>query len=216
MISLRLKTVAAIIVAAFVLSFVSVTVSYHVYSSTMDDHYKMLASNLAKTVASMLNPDDLLRYYSEAKAIGAYDDEKYWNDEAYRADFDAQADAIKDANYYETLDTLFKFKDGNNITFLYLQKVEGNMCTYIFDADRADDRCQLGTSHVISQAAQEMDHPENGIPAFISNETYGWLCTSAEPVFDRSGDPVALVGVDISMDDIMQDRANYLRNFIFL
>ena len=214
--SLRLKSVAVILIAAVILSAIAVTISYRVYSTTMDNHFKSLASNLAKTACTQLNTDDLLRYYNEVKQIGTYDDEKYWNDEAYRAEYDGKADAIKDENYYRMLDILFDIKDSNDITFLYVQKVDSNKktITYLFDADRADDRCQLGTTHEMSDAAFEVDNPEYGMPAFITNDAYGWLCSSIEPVMDENGNPVALVGVDISMNDIMQDRADYLRNVL--
>ncbi len=214
--SLQVKTVATIIIAALILSFIVITISYRVYSSTMDTHYKTLTSNLAKTAASQLSAEDLLRYYDAVKRVGVYDDDQYWSDEEYRAEYDAKADAIKDDRYYELLDTLFEIKDSNEITYLYVQKLEGDQCTYIMDADRSEEQCQLGTTHNVSGPTKEAEHPEYGIPAFITNDTYGWLCTSMEPVWDDAGKPVALVGVDVSMDDIMQDRANYLRTIILI
>ena len=211
-VSLQFKTVVVIIIAALILSAIAVTVSYRVYSSTMDDHYKTLTSNLAKTAASQLSAEDLLRYYSDVKEIGAYDDHLYWSDEAYRAEYDEKANAIKDERYYELLNILFEIKDSNDITYLYVQKLEGDQCTYIMDADRSEEQCQLGTTHNVSGPTKETKNPEYGIPAFITNDTYGWLCTSMEPVWDEDGNPIALVGVDVSMNDIMRDRENYLRN----
>ena len=209
-VSMRFKTVAVIILAALILSAIAVTISYRVYSSTMDEHYRTLASNLAKTAASQLDAQDLLRYYEASKQIGTYDDDKYWTDEAYKAEFDSKANALKDDRYYEMLDTLFDIKNSNGVTYLYVQKLEGDTVTYIMDADDSEDQCQLGMVTPVSSTAQ-VEHPENGIPAFISSGNFGWLCTSAEPVFDEDGKPVALVGVDISMNDIMKDRADYLR-----
>ena len=215
-VSLQFKTVAVIIVAALILSAIAVTISYRVYSSTMDSHYKTLTSNLAKTAASQLSAEDLLRYYDAVKQIGAYDDDRYYSDAVYRAEYDEKADALKDGRYYELLDILFDIKDSNGITYLYVQKLEGDQCTYIMDADRSAEQCQLGTTHNVSGPTKEAEHPENGIPAFITNDTYGWLCTSMEPVRDDAGNPVALVGVDVSMDDIMEDRADYLRSVILV
>ena len=67
--SLRFKSVAAILLGALILSVVSVMISYSVYSTTMSTHYKTLASHLAKTAASQLSAEDLLRYYDEVKKI---------------------------------------------------------------------------------------------------------------------------------------------------
>lgn len=209
-ISLRAKTVAVIVLAALILSAVVITISYHVYSSTMDDHYKTLTSNLAKTAASQLDPEALVRYYNEVKQIGEYDDERYWSDEAYRDDYNAKAAKLKDDEYFRMLNILFDIKDSNNITYLYVQKLEGDQCTYIMDADTSDEQCQLGTRHKISEEAVD---PENGT-VFISSGTYGWLCTAVEPVRDKTGAAAAVVGVDISMNDIMNDRENYLRTVI--
>ena len=210
LVSLRFKVVVVIILAALVLSVIAVTISYHVYSTTMDEHYRTLSSNLAKTAATQLDPDDILRYYNAVKQIGTYDDDKYWSDKEYRKEFDAKANALKDDRYYEMLDVLFDIKNSNGITYLYVQKLEGNTVTYIMDADESEDQCQLGMVTPVSSTA-EVEHPENGIPAFISSGNFGWLVTSVEPVRDENGNPVALVGVDISMNDIMKDRADYLR-----
>lgn len=214
-ISLRVKTVAVIILAALVLSAISVTISYRVYSTTMDEHYKAVTTNLARTAATQLDPAALLRYYDEARQIGTYDDDRYENDGAYRADYDAKAEAIKDEEYQRMLDILFDIKDSNDIKYIYVQILDGDKCTYIFDADR-EDAYQLGTKHTISEPARQVEHPENGVPTFISFTEDGWLCTSTVPVRDEAGNPVALVGVDVPMDDIMKDRSDYLRNVILL
>ncbi len=218
MISLRFKSMAVILFTAVILSSVAAIVSYFSYSSTMDEHYKSLAENLAKTTASQLDTDELHRYYNEVKKIGVFDLEKYQNDEAYRKEYDKKADALKDEKYYQILNMLFDIKDNNSdILYLYVQILDkGNdTITYIFDADHADDKYQLGTVHELSGPAKETEHPENGLPAFITNEEeYGWLASSVVPVLDSNGKPSALVGIDISMEDIMQDRADYLKNVL--
>ena len=214
--SLRFKAVIVILISAIILAVIPLTISYNTYSATMEHHYKDLASNLAKTAATQLDADALTRYYEEVKTIGEYNDDKYWNDEAYRAEYDKKADAIKDEEYYEMLDMLFDIKDSNEVEFLYVQKLEGDMCTYIFDADRADDKCQLGTTHEVSGPTKETENPEYGIPAFITNDSYGWLCTCMEPVLDDNGKPVALVGVDVSMNEIVKKRETFLRSVITL
>ena len=58
-VSLQFKTVAVIVVAALILSSIVVTISYRVYSSAMDSHYKKLTSNLAKTAVSQLSAEEL-------------------------------------------------------------------------------------------------------------------------------------------------------------
>ncbi|MBQ7715053.1 MAG: SpoIIE family protein phosphatase [Clostridia bacterium] len=214
LVSLRFKTVAIIIFIALILSAIAVTISYRVYSSTMDEHYKTLTSNLAKTAASQLDAEDLLRYYKAVKQIGTYDDEKYNTDEAYRAEYDEKAEALKDGRYFELLEILNEIKDSNGIEYLYVQKLDGDYITYLFDTDESEYNCQLGVTHEIDSSVKELEHPEYGIPVYIGHYESEWLCSAGEPVYDDDGKPVALVGVDISMNDIMKDRANYLRSVI--
>jgi len=216
LVSLRFKSVVTMVLTVLILSVILVTISYRVYGRTMDGHYKTLTSHLAKTTALQLDADALMYYYDAVKQIGEYDEDRYQNDPAYRADYDAKADALKDERYMRMLDLMFEIKDCNEITYLYVQKLDGDLCTYIMDADRTEEVCQLGTTHEVSGPTKETPDPENGIPAFITNDAYGWLCTSMEPVRDANGNPVALVGVDVSMDQIMADRAMYLRNMILI
>ena len=219
-VSLRFKSVAVVLIATIVLASIGAIISYNVYSNTMDAHYKLLATNLAKTAATQLDTDAILHYYSEIKKIGDFDNEKYNNDEKYRAEYDKKADKIKDEKYDEMLNTLFDIKNSfdendDGIKYLYVQKIDGNITTYIFDADNTEDQYQLGTVREISGAAKKTAHPEEGVDPFISyDEDDGWLASSLVPVRDENGKPVALVGIDIDMDKIMADRTNYLKNII--
>ncbi len=215
LISLRFKTVAMILVIAIVLSVVAVTISYQRYSSAMDKHYKTLASNLATTAVTQLDADALLYYYNEVKKIGAFDNDRYVSDVTYQAEFDVKAESLKDDKYYEMLDTLFDIKESNDILYLYVQKLDagGTTVTYLLDAD--DDGEQLGVVHPISVELEGNNSIEDGIPAFITEyEDDGWLVSTIVPVKDSDGNSVALVGVDISMDEIMHDRSFYLRNVV--
>ncbi len=96
--SLHRKTVGVVIVAAAILSVIAVTISAIFYGYNMFNHYKLLAEQLADTAASEMSAQDIVRYYKQIKALG-YDDEKYNNDDAYRAQYDQKANALKDENY---------------------------------------------------------------------------------------------------------------------
>ncbi len=219
-VSLRFKSVAVVLIATIVLASIGAIISYNVYSNTMDAHYKTLATNLAKTAATQLDTNDILHYYNEVKKIGEFDYEKYTNDEKYRAEYDKKAEALKDEKYNTMLNTLFDIKNSfdekdDGIKYLYVQKIDGNETTYIFDADNSEDKYQLGTVREISGPAKEAEHPEEGLEPFISyDQDDGWLATSYVPVRDNDGKAVALVGIDIDMDKIMADRNNYLKNII--
>ena len=43
---------------------------------------------------------------------------------------------------------------------------------------------------------------------------FGWLCSAYEPVTNSEGRNVAMVGVDISMDDMMAERQEFLTTML--
>ncbi|MBR6392846.1 MAG: PP2C family protein-serine/threonine phosphatase [Eubacterium sp.] len=213
-VSLRKKSVTVVLAAAVILSFIAVSISGIYYSYSTFNHYKKLAEQLADTAAAQMSADDIVRYYNEVKTIGDFDEDKYWNDEAYRAEYDKKANALKDEKYKQMLNNLYIFEeksiDRSEIKFIYVQVLEGDKVTYIFDADTPEDAYQLGTVHAVSEATKQMESPENGIPAFVSNSDDGWLCSCMRPVRDSNGKPVALVGVDISMAEVVKSGVEYL------
>ena len=206
--SLRKKSVSVVLFATIIISLITVSVSGIFYSYNIFEHYKRLSEQLADTAASLMSAQDIVRYYNEVKKIGPYDDEKYNSDEAYRLAYDEEVNAIKDEKYQQMLDTLFVFEDQsksrNDIEYIYVQVLEENQVTYIFDADHTEDQYQLGTVRPISEEVIDNDGLENGVPAFISNNPDdGWLCSCMRPIRDSNGNPVALVGVDISMGKVV-------------
>ena len=218
--SLRSKSVTVVLVAAAILSIIAVIISGSFYSYNMFGHYKKLAEQLADTAASEMSAEDIMRYYKEVKETKPYyDDEKYWSDEEYRAEYDKKAEAIKDEKYQAMLNTLFIFEDQskerNDIEYIYVQVLDGNEVTYIFDADHTEEQYQLGVVRPVSGEIAGTKGLEYGIPAFISNTAEdGWLCSCMRPVLDADGNPVALVGVDISMSKVVTEGIVYLVTLI--
>ena len=219
--SLRNKSVTVVLIGAAVLSIIAVFISGSFYSYNMFSHYKMLAEQLADTAAYEMSAEDIVRYYDEVKNILPFDEDKYYSDEAYKAEYDKQANALKDEKYQQMLDTLFIFEDQskgrNDIEYIYVQVLEGDHVTYIFDADHTDEAYQLGTVRPVSTEIAGDKGLEYGIPAFVSNtKEDGWLCSCMRPVLDKDGNPVALVGVDISMSKVVQDGIFYIVTLIVI
>lgn len=59
-----------------------------------------------------------------------------------------------------------------------------------------------------------MTEGENAV--YISEtEDYGWLCSAVVWMYDDEGRGYALMNVDISMNDVMADRMDFLRVVLF-
>ena len=88
------------------------------------------------------------------------------------------------------------------------------------DADTIENAYQLGdktprTEELKSKTANHL-YEQIGIEPTINHSEFGWLCSGFQPITDSSGHYVALVGVDISMDEVMKDRYQYLAMLIAL
>lgn len=188
---LKLKVILTAITAAAVMAASGVLVSFLTYSTSMDRHYKDFASGIAKTAASQMDADKISAYYKALKS-------------------GADPAEIKDGDYERMLKILYDVKGAMGVKYLYIQILEGDTAVYIMDADDSEKACELGQRSPVSTAVINAKNPQNGIPSFISSGEFGWLCSSMEPIYDSVGKPVALVGVDISMEKIMGDRQNYL------
>lgn len=184
--SLGQKMALATTIVSIMLVFVALLFSYLNYANRTYNQYKTLASNLAKTTATQLEPDKISTYLKTME---------------------------KDEAYEKMLQSLFNIKNNNNIQFLYVIKIHENTMQYIMDADINEaTKCELGMIAPLDDPILPyVEKLEAGVPAYISNdEKYGWLSISLEPVINSKGQVVAMVGVDISMDEVMEDRIHFL------
>lgn len=213
--SLRQKTVCMILLLALALTITAAAVGYDVYAGTMDAHYQMLAMNVSKTAASLVNAEEVRELVAQVMEIyrkdpaPTYDSDKEW------AEYLSQYTGISEQESFTTLyDTLYKIKTANNVLSLYISYMDSESMTgiYIIDADKTETGCPTGTWDIIyPQNYEAMKHPENGFEAYITDtEEYGWLCSAGAAVLDDSGKAVAHVFTDISMESVMADRQAFL------
>lgn len=213
--SLRQKTVCMILLLALALTITAAAVGYDVYAGTMDAHYQMLAMNVSKTAASLVNAEEVRELVAQVMEIyrkdpaPTYDSDKEW------AEYLSQYTGISEQESFTTLyDTLYKIKTANNVLSLYISYMDSESMTgiYIIDADKTETGCPTGTWDIIyPQNYEAMKHPENGFEAYITDtEEYGWLCSAGAAVLDDSGKVVAHVFTDISMESVMADRQAFL------
>lgn len=199
--SLKKKSVYAALLLSILLSALAITISYSTYSSTVDEHYRNYAMNIAKVAASQMDGDKIAGYIAEVEALNPED-----------ADYAAKIRAIKDDDYFAMLDILFEIKEGADTLYLYVEKVARENVTYVLDADVEGSACELGETFPLAENNYTyLDSLDQGLPAFITDtEDFGWLVTAGAPIFDSRGNVVALACADISMNKIMNDRQNFL------
>ncbi len=213
--SLQTKVIAMILLVAVILSASAVIISYAVYANTMDEHYQTLAQNISKTAAEMLDAQEVRTLTGRVMDIfrtrcsgDTPPDFSTLSVEEVDA-FYRESGIYELPEYQHCLDTLSALRDANNVKWMYIcyMDLDTGSAVYILDVDGVEniaDTIEDGNRHLIESGTYDF-------PAYITNyEDYGWLSTAASGIFDSSGNYVANAYVDISMDNIMADRQEFL------
>ena len=110
----------------------------------------------------------------------------------------------KDDHYREIQRLLDNIEAGSSITYLYVMVPDGDEIVYVWDAG---EESGLGEREKLdAHEGQTLAGIFNRMLKYASfvhrGEKYGYLMTAAAPILGADGGPVALVGVDLSMEFI--------------
>jgi sigma-B regulation protein RsbU (phosphoserine phosphatase) len=221
-ISLRIKTVCATLAAALILMAIAVNISYQVYSNTIYEQYETTTMNLAKTVAVTIDAgkmkvlrDQVMEIYRDiCEESGGVPDFENFTDTDWEMYYARYERVEKIPEYQEILELLHKFSNANDVQSIYVGylDVETRKGVYIADGSIQTEPCLTGACDPLSEEnAKQIMRGEYDFPAYITNyEEYGWLCSAGVGIVDESGKMVGTATVDVSMDEIMQNRQDFL------
>lgn len=179
---LMLLTVASIVTASIV-----------IISRTTREHRSEIIEKTAKLASTYIDGDKV----------------DYWmqngQDDDYRATEKLLESILKNTPYLQ---------------YLYVYQIKEDGCHVVFDFDSYD--VETGELVEGSEFRELIDFDESWedlIPALLAGEkidtmetidTYGWLLTRYEPVYDKDNKCVCYVGADLSMAGVRDYEANYV------
>ena len=188
-ISLRAKTVLGIICMSLIISATAVALSYRTYANTMDEHYQKMTLDLAETAIAMLDSEKIQQYAETLE---------------------------KDEYYNDQLEILRKLVEANDEALYIYINVPPNGGSFV-EGDPIYDI--MDTDPEVAFPEEEVAYLDiaagDNIVYISETEEYGWLCTAVVWMYDETGDTYAFMNVDISMDDVMADRMDFLRVVLF-
>ena len=154
------------------------------------DEYTRLAFCYTRTAAAYIDGDRVLDY---AKPI----------------DGDSRKGYFTDDYYDEVMAFLVSTqKECHLMSSYYVIVPYDEYVTYVWDAYSADQPCPQGYSEKYGNNAQSVvafsfkKDPEEKI-TIINDKTWGDIACAYSPIFNSAGEPVALAGVDISIQGII-------------
>ena len=226
--SLRNKAIIFIIVMSLTFSLVSILACRNIIMRMVNDAYLNHSTELADTVAIILDPDEVLTLREAVMDIYNSIDEnerlntESWDDSAYD-DYTSKFDSIYDMPEYKHLkDQMKLIQDQNNVDCIYLNyfDLDSIAAIYLADADPYDP-CPPGSFDQYDMDSDEtlntMNDPTIGYPAYINNsEMYGWLLTVGVPVYSDNNDVICYLCVDVDMNEIRADQTHITLFFIFI
>jgi len=187
-VSLEAKITIIISAVMIVIAFVTTSISYLLYHSFAIKEYTRQGQSTAKLVASYINGDDVYHFLKEGESA---------------------------PNYEETFQKLIKIKESSpDIKYLYVYRITESGCHVVFDlANEGEETANIGdviafdesfTNYIPSLLLGKSIEP------IISNDTYGWLLTNYEPVYDSFGKCACYAATDISMSDIKLEGISFV------
>ena len=121
----------------------------------------------------------------------------------------------KDAYYDEILDFLNAYQANSSIQYYYVFVPQEDDLIYVWDANMEEGACELGEHEEYMEGGKEAvakvykQNPAEEI-SLADDDTYGYIASAYSPVFDSTGAPVAVVGVDVSMPDLQSNILHFL------
>ena len=217
--NIKNKFIILVIIFATILSGVALYFSSRTITNMVDESYKERTDEIAATVARVIDADSAEKLTKELMSIYYSIDDKVGSEEWGSPEFDAyiaKYEKLRDTDEFKTLlNQMRSLQEVNSVDCIYLINIEFENKHFIYVVDAAlEDECPPGCFDPLYEVNYGVieDH-DIGFPAYITNtEEYGWLITSAAPVYNDKGDLVCYAGVDISMDDIKQEQQDFIKS----
>ena len=206
--SLSLKLYLLVTVLTFTTAALSILAGYHEHVLTTDRFYQDLAENIAETVSNSLNGTRV------SMLLHAAQDEDYQKilakareerDDGPIRDYLLKNDLL--LTYDNINEILVQYTRYMDVQYIYLQYIGDGFFCRIIDPD--DGYFSFGLTEELDGPFIQYSGRNESIPATISDTDLGVLCTCFEPVLDSEGNPVALIGVDVSMDRLRSEHKRF-------
>jgi len=104
---------------------------------------------------------------------------------------------------------LIEFADENEVTYVYfMRETQDGLCQYIIDNDLSESAVNLSTSPIPweAKAYETLRHGTVNVELEVYQEGWEGLISGFAPFFDYDGNVIAVVGVDITDENIVQTR----------
>ena len=192
--SLKTKILILLIVAPLCVAIMSTTISYILYRDSSIEENKKLARGAANLVAGVVDADKVDEYLEKGEAADGYIATEKW---------------------------LYSIREAApDVEYVYVYKIENDGCHVVFDLDTDDlPGEEPGTVVPFDESfgpylSDLLAGKE--IEPIITNDTFGWLLTAYQPIYDENGVCRCYAAADVSMEKLIADGHTFFVKLISL
>ena len=193
-VSLRTKMLIVLVVSLFTVTIVGTYIGVQVYYRTLIRENENLASGTVTLASKLIDGDSVEDYL-----IHGEDSRSYGETERLLSEI---------------------FSSSPKIAYLYVYKMTDQGFQVVFDIDTEYSQGGEIGSVIPYDESFEPYIPRllagEPVEPIITNDEYGYLLTSAAPVYDSSGKCACYAIADVNVEDIIADRNSFLVEIITL
>ena len=192
--SLRTRIILLLSAALVIVVAVTMSICFTLYHHATIENESYMAMGVANVAADAIDADRVGDFMTRGHAAPDYD---------------------------ETEQRLVSIRDSSSdIEYVYAYLIREDGCHVVFDPDTPDTPGEEpGAVIPFDEGFLPMKAAllaGESIDPIVTNDSYGWLLTVYQPLYDSTGRCVCYVGVDISMIDLINNESSFIAKALSL
>ena len=186
--SIRTNILLLLSIALFIFGLSAATISYKIYMDSSIEQHKRLGVGVANLVTNAVNPNRINDYLEKGESA---------------------------EGYLRTKEILYRIRESSpDIKYVYVYKILPDGCHVVFDLDTEElEGYSPGSVQDFDESfLKYIPTLLNGgkIDPIISDDSYGWLLTIYNPIYDDEGKCQGYAAVDVSMDELRDQARDHI------
>lgn len=216
--SLIKKTIITIMFISIVIGMFAIAIYNKGSYDMVISQYAHYSIDITKLVALKIDSERLINVREAVLEIYNQSEAKVMSDQWGSPEFlayTARYASVEELEDYKAIHAdLQNMQDQLTVDCLFIVWIdtENKCCVYLVDAAH-DDPCPPGCIDPVYGGSHEKALKDLSVglePNITKTDEYGWLISTAMPIYDDHGEIIAMAAVDISMNVAMKELVNFM------
>ena len=220
------KALSVVLLSVTIVSVVAINFFSANIRSTTRNFYIEQSVKTADSLAIYVDIDNVKAVKNKVVEIfdAIPEEEKYdnshWDEEVWTTYLDKFSEVVEMPEYLSLIEQVkvFHAKNDAKYTCIIHADIEHERVIYLVDDSPEEERCLPGSFDLFTENDKTItEHMEEGfLPEITNMPEYGYLASTARPIFDENHEIVSFALVDLSMDQIITKEKENTRTLIII